>query len=131
MTFVSGHYFRIPSNRLSEGDRAHNILSDVHHGATTGQLLRMKIFYKSDSVMGGFTVSLTRMRRAPIEVFSLDTETKTYSWVWEEIQICIPPGNLSVLLTATQGDFASSDLAVDEFMMTDVPCNDYTKFEGN
>ena len=92
--------------------------------------MKMKIYYHSSSVLGGFTLSVTRMRRAPVEVFALDTERNTYSWDWKEVRLCVPPGNISVLLTATQGDKSTSDLAIDDMQLTDIQCDNYVHFSG-
>ena len=82
-------------------------------------------------MVGGFSISLNRFfRRAPVEVFALDTARNTYSWDWEEVSICVPPGNISILLTATQGDKNTSDLAIDDVHLTDAQCNNYINISG-
>ena len=127
---ISGYYFRIPSNRLSERDRAYAVLPDVSHNSKTGRIVRMKVYYHSSSDIGGFTLSVTSMRREPREVFTLDTQRTTYNWNWEEISFCMPPGSISLLLTATQGDQSTSDLAIDDVHLTDVHCDEFANYSG-
>ena len=129
MSFISGHYYRLPSNRLSEGDRAYSVLHDLNHNATTGLYLTMKLYYHTKTDIGGLTISLTRMTRSPIPVYTTHTDS-SHSMDWEEIRICLPPGNFSLLLTATQGDETSSDLAIDDIKLTDITCYNYTVLSG-
>ena len=124
----AGHYLRIPSSRLAAGDKAVTILKDFSHSSETGLMLSLKMYYHTSSIVGGFTISVTRMRRAPIEVFTIDTETQHMDW--KEINICMPPGKVSLLLTATQGDRDTSDIALDDVQFTGAPCHDYIKFSG-
>ena len=49
---------------------------------------------------------------------------------WKEIRICLPPGNFSLLLTATQGQETSSDIAIDDVKLTDIQCDTYANYSG-
>ena len=128
LLFPIGHVYRISSSILSIGDQASAILNDVNHGQDSGQMLIMKMYYQPKGDIGSLNISLTRHRRAPILVYS-SSKSSIHSG-WQEIQLCLPPGNFSLILTATQGDIMSSDVAVDEMHLTGQVCHDFINSVG-
>ena len=115
------------SNRLSLGEKIATILEDVSHGSDSGQILTMKIFYHTASVIGGFTISVINITEGvSVERFSLNTTHRSYNWDWNEISICLPPKRFSLSFTVIHGDKGTSDLAIDDLQLTGMQC-DYTE----
>ena len=123
---IPGHYLRIPSSRLLEGDRAYIILQNVSHAHPTSQAVSFKMFGSDIGSVGGLSISATKMTAAPVTLFA--TSIASFLMIpgstgqWRDESFCMLPGFHDLIITGVQGHEYASDLAIDNIQLTDREC---------